>query len=583
MRSGKRSIENEKEGKKINIVKIMIAIILIVIAVIVIYFTINKSNNKENKIANESIIKNSKTTDTDEIKNEIELKTIEEIISEFGGEIIEQAKNDTYYIKKDGVEYTAYLDGEILEGRIVPWNGGASQPAIDEAGNLNIYNAEELKWVADQVISGTKNFAGVTITLRNHIDLGARKNEEGIWEGNTWSAIIGYLDELQIEQESDSNSENTENAAVLDESIEITEENLKRFAGAFDGNGFSIRGMNIDSDKKYQGLFGYSTGTIANLTVKSSNVSGNEVAGIIVGLNGGTIKNCSIENIEVKGKEKIGGFAGVSMSASNILECSVNQETSYISGEKYIGGIVGYVNNNATIQKCINRANTTGEDYVGGICGIAFYGTVVEDSINYANNITGNEFVGGLIGYSQAQIDSCNNWDFENNNKGTVKGKDYVGGIVGLNYIMGNITNSYNSGKIIIDGNNGAGIVGLNNATISNCYNTGNIENDNKESVNIGGICGQNTSESFIYTSYNIGKINSKSNIGGAIGSDFGSCSNVFYLESSVTKETNDISLSKNEEDMKNAILTNLGDAYIQDSNNINSGYPILIWQETEL
>ena len=68
--------------------------------------------------------------------------------------------------------------------------------AIDEAGNINIYSAAELAWVANQVINGEKNFSGVTITLRKNIDLGARQKDDGTWEGPDWKPIIGFLDEI---------------------------------------------------------------------------------------------------------------------------------------------------------------------------------------------------------------------------------------------------------------------------------------------------------------------------------------------------------------------------------------------------
>ena len=589
MGTGRRSLEKEprisdkKENenvnvnelssdKKINIVKILITIILIIAVILVVYFVLHKPEN-----TNEDYQEKIDEAIVEDIEEE-KIKTIEEIIEEFGGEVVGQAKNDTYYIKKDGTEYTAYLDGEIVEGRIVPWSGNSSQPAIDEAGNVNIYNAEELKWVADQVISGAKNFSGVTITLRNHIDLGARKNTDGVWEGTNWTAIIGYLDEISnTENQENTNTELSQDPALLDDSVEVIEENLKRFAGAFDGNGFSIRGMNIDSDKNYQGLFGYSTGTIANLTVKYSNVKGNESIGAIVGLNGGTITDCTIENVEIKGNEKVGGFAGVSMTSSMILNCTISGDNTYVYSDKYTGGIAGYVNNNTAIQRCINRANVTGKEYVGGIAGIAFYGTVIDDSINNAKNIVGTDFVGGLVGYSGAQIDGSSNHNLEEAS-GVVSGNNYVGGLVGLNYLMGDISNSYNSGKIIIKENNGGGIVGLNNATISNCYNKGEI-NVKNEATNVGGICGQNASESVINTSYNIGKIDSKVNVGGSVGSNFVTVSDVFYLDSCISEQSNDLENAKVENDMKNTIITNLGEAFVSDSQKINSGYPILVWQ----
>lgn len=184
-----------------------------------------------------------------------------------------------------------------------------------------------------------------------------------------------------------------------------------------------------------------------------------------------------------------------------------------------------------------------------------------------------------LFGYSASDIENSFHESTENS-IGAINGINYVGGLVGLNYLMGNITNSVNSGIVGAMSNekmsNIGGICGLNNATISNCYNTGKIELDgNYEKV--GGICGQNLSDSFIYTSYNIGSIQGD-NVGGAIGANFGEVTNTFYLDSSLNNEI-DTEYSKDENYMKTEMINDLGDEYKEDANNKNNGYPILGWQ----
>lgn len=122
---------------------------------------------------------------------------------------------------------------------------------------------------------------------------------------------------------------------------------------------------------------------------------------------------------------------------------------------------------------------------------------------------------------------------------------------------------------------------GLNNATISSCYNSGEITDiSEKEEAKIGGVCGQNLSESFIYSSYNIGKVNSKGYVGGAVGADFGEVSNCFYLEECLETKIENDEASKTVEEMKNNIFNSLGENFIQDTNNINNGYPVLTWQK---
>lgn len=554
MGTGRRTSKVE-EGRKLNIAKVLIVLIILLILIAGIILLVKNIKFKNDNLENKK----------EELQNSLEEKdlpkTIDEIAEEFGGEIKEKIKRDTYYVIKDEKEYTIYEDGEIIAGRVVMWDGTSQMPAIDEAGNINIYNPAELRWIAEQVSNGEKSFAGVTITLRNSLDFGARKNTDGIWEGIKWTPIIGFLDNTQ-----------TENAETLpdEENTEITEEHLKRFAGTFIGNGCSIRGLYIDTSNRYAGLFGYQTGIITGINLKNSYIKGEDSVGSIVGLNGGTIQNTSIQNVEVVGSQKVGGIAGTSMTSSVIEDCKTE---GTIIGDRYIGGISGYINNNANIFRVINNANISGNQYVGGIAGISFYATVIKDATNYAQKIVGSQFVGGLIGYSQSQIENSSN-----QSAGTVEAKNYVGGLVGANYVMGNITDCFNSSKVITTEDNCGGIAGINNANISNCYNTGEIDSLEADGTKIGGICGQNVSDSYIYTSYNIGKINAKSIAGGVVGADFGTISNCYYLDS-VSKQLANEDCAKDEENMKNTILESLGQNYKSDLENKNSGYPILLWQ----
>lgn len=380
MSSGRREYQNN-DGRKLNITKVLITVIILITAIVGIILLVKNSKSSNIDLGNK---KEELENSIGEIEND-SVKTIDDIAVEFGGEIKEKIKRDTYYVVKDEKEYTIYEDGEIVEGRVVMWDGSSQKPAIDEAGNINIYNPSELRWIAEQVSSGEKSFAGVTITLRNALDFGARKNTDGIWEGTKWVPIIGFLDQSQTE-----NSE----TIINEENTEITEEHLKRFAGTFIGNGCSIRGLYVDTNSKYAGLFGYQTGTITGISLKNSCIKGEDSVGAIVGLNGGTIQNASIQNVEIIGNQKVGGIVGTNMTSAVIEDC---QTEGIIIGDKYIGGISGYINNNANISRVINKANISGNQYVGGITGISFYATVITDATNYAEKIVGSQYVGGLV------------------------------------------------------------------------------------------------------------------------------------------------------------------------------------------
>lgn len=570
---GRRTLESE--GRKLNLFKVFIAIIALVIIISLIYFSIKGIiglfASEDNEISKDNVDLISQNEVIEE-KN----KTIEEILNEFGGEVKTQIKEDTYFVSKDGVDYTVYLDGEITEGIIIPWDGKDAKPAIDEAGNINVYSAAELAWIANQVILGEKNFSGVTITLRKNIDLGAREKEDGSWEGPEWKAIIGFLDEMPNKSNTNTES-NTETKALDDTTMDVTNENLKRFDGVFNANGCSIRGMKIESNKRYQGLFGYVSGTVSNLTIKHSYINGKDGVGAIAGLSSGRIINCIVEDTNIIGEKKIGGIVGVAMTEALIENCST-YENCNVEGNENIGGLIGYTNNNVSIKNSTNGATVEGENYVGGITGISFYGTSIQNCLNYSSQIEGEQYVGGLVGYSAAQIEKSSN-QITTSNTGKVVGKNYVGGIVGLNYEMGDINECFNNGEVIVLEDNCGGIVGLNGSNVSNCYNKGKIDCTQASGLKIGGVCGQNISESFINNSYNIGKINNTNYAGGLIGADFGTITNSYCLETSLNKQTTDIEYNKTSEELKNIILQELGESFKVDSENINSGFPILKWQ----
>lgn len=546
MSRGRREIHSEK---KLNIKKLILVIIVLLVIIIGIIAGINKD-----KIID--FINSHQTAVENENQSEEKEQTIEEFLAEFGGEVVEKPKSDTYIVLKDGKHYTIYSDGEITEEKVSFWSGQSSKPAIDEAGNYNIYSTEELRWIAEQVINGEENFSGVTITLRKNLDFGARIKEDGSWEGPEWTSVIGFLDELPKDDKEDK-KEN-------EEEVDAEKENLKRFAGCLNGNGFSIRGIYVDEDKNYQGLFGFSIGTIENVTLKNSYISGNLGTGAIVGLNGGIVRNCSTINTIVNGKtSKVGGIVGISMSNSTITQAYT--EGGQVKGNEYIGGIAGYINNNANITESTNISKVIGENYVGGIAGIVFYGTTVQDSSN-SGRISGNNYTGGIAGFSEAQLEKVYN-------TAEVVGEDFVAGLIGANYTMGDISKSYNTGNIT-GNNNIGGIVGTNNASTSNCYNTGNVKS---EGYRAGGICGQNATECSIYNSYNIGKVEGKEAIGGIVGGNFGTTTNCYYLNTIL--EDIESEQSKTEEELKNNILEYLGQEFSSDANQINSGYPILGWQ----
>jgi len=221
-----------------------------------------------------------------------------------------------------------------------------------------------------------------------------------------------------------------------------------RFNGTFDGNGYVISGIYINSTNNYlpQGLFGYLgySAEVKNLGIVASFIKGSYLTGGFAGENGGVIRENG--NIVAKtggnisnsyfrgtviGKRYVGGLMGINYGLI------VNSHSSgTVKGEGITGGLVGY--NDGTINHCYSSNMVTGFYNVGGLVGMND-STVVS---SYSNGtVNGGDKVGGLVGMNWGIIKKSYSEAF-------VEGDSSIGGLVGLNYFGGTISNSYSSSTV---------------------------------------------------------------------------------------------------------------------------------------
>ena len=122
------------------------------------------------------------------------------------------------------------------------------------------------------------------------------------------------------------------------------------FKGTFDGRGYTVSGIRLyEGSSRCQGLFG--------------NVSD------------GTISNVNLSNTRITGKSYVGGIAGD--TDGNINDCTVGADVcihAAESGANFHGGIAGGKGNSKTLQRCISQAtltvtNASDCQHYGGIVG----------------------------------------------------------------------------------------------------------------------------------------------------------------------------------------------------------------------
>lgn len=169
----------------------------------------------------------------------------------------------------------------------------------------------------------------------------------------------------------------------------------------------------------------------------------------------------------------------------------------------------------------INRPST---DYVGLFGRVGSSGSISNVGL-VDNDITGDDYVGGLVGKNSGEISSSYAI-------GAVSGDYSAGGLVGDN--SGEISSSYATGAVLGDEIAG-GLVGWNyNGEISQSYATGAVSGD----FNIGGLVGLNWG--YISQSYATGAVNGNSYIGGLVGFCVSSVTNSFYDKETTGQSTSD-------------------------------------------
>lgn len=105
-----------------------------------------------------------------------------------------------------------------------------------------------------------------------------------------------------------------------------------------------------------------------------------------------------------------------------------------ITGNSFVGALVGY-NGNSTISECFTMGSVNGSSNIGGIVGYNIDGILKN---NYSTaTVNGTSNVGGIVGYNHSHT-------VENNfSTGQITGTTNVGGIVGYNSFSGLIINSF--------------------------------------------------------------------------------------------------------------------------------------------
>jgi len=353
------------------------------------------------------------------------------------------------------------VSGRNVFGRTKITTSRGEYHALDMRGtgsdNVLVVNVGQKQNRFSSIIGGEEQM--ITPLERREIPPLAKNYPWLRWEDQDYQASNGGTIEIATAQDLNNVRNNLSGSFIQTADIDLSGfanwdpigSLLDPFVGIYNGNGYRIIGLNIDTTNSRVGLFGCalfggwagSNGYFKNMNIINANVKGGSSVGILVGEFwwGNIIENCFVSGV-IQASSDAGGLIGYGYRTDNK------------------GGIYA-------VRRCIGNVNVkiTGS-YAGSLVGrftcsddtgIDFY------QCGSSGKVESNYYSGGLIGYTERNIiGQCFS-------RSDIEAKE-SGGLVG-SISRGEINNCYTWGKII--GENSGGLLGYvssNIPIVENCY-----------------------------------------------------------------------------------------------------------------
>lgn len=229
-----------------------------------------------------------------------------------------------------GVTVSGKEGAKVLPATV--WDGSSVYaPAADADGDYPIYEAAELKWIADQINSG------------NYLYLEAK----------------GRYAQVYLMNDIDLNNKPWTPMGCQNHSYTLSGVDKCAFYGEFHGTGHTVSNLNVDIVADAKGFIGKTLGkeaSIRELTLKN----------VAIPLN---------DDAEIQGKW-VGALVGCMGGDTNVSDCHVENVTIHAPGMYRIGGLVGVWTNTsrqnatATVENCsVKDATLTAGYAIGGFMG----------------------------------------------------------------------------------------------------------------------------------------------------------------------------------------------------------------------
>jgi len=274
------------------------------------------------------------------------------------------------------------------------------------------------------------------------------------------------------------------------------------FSGDFAGHGHAIDRLEIDSPLASDvGMFAVlgDGARIRELSLTGVDVRGNDNVGALAGTAyGGTIANVSVAGT-ITGDTSVGGAVGyvntsqlpfvmTNVSVAILVDASGDSggvlglvaadpaapaqlsglsAAGEVRGSAWIGGVVGALNGDATLDTSASSAKVTAGRIAGGLVGTSVSDTVISRSSS-SSDVTCTQYsCGGLVGESESIVTHCSA-------SGRIMcGDIYCAGLIGAS--LDTVEYSYATGEVM-GTDYAAGLIGNSNSeSVHDCYATGDV------------------------------------------------------------------------------------------------------------
>jgi len=267
--------------------------------------------------------------------------------------------------------------------------------------------------------------------------------------------------------------------------------------------------------------------------------TGNNIGGIVGstgnGANGTSLTLSGINasgNVSTSAGSYVGGLVGYTAAFEVSVTNSTRASGTIQASGNGVGSLIGSTGNGAagtslTITNNSTNGNVTGNDYVGGLVGISGAVTIsITGSSSVGTKSGVGESVGGIIGLMSSGAAGTVLTLTNTSNSGDVTGSTRVGGLVGNSSALALVIgSSSNSGNVTTAGMNAGGLVGMTasgaagtSLSITNSTSVGNVTG----SAGVGGLVANSISETVMISSSSVvgHTTGSGDNVGGLIGSN---------------------------------------------------------------